>query len=70
MHIQLHEARDAVRLMAPMDAGHKLLITDARLVVKRVALRAEIYAPLRATWEQRKVRLCCLCRQPHHHLRL
>lgn len=55
MHLQLHEARDSVRLMGPSNGGQQVKILAATLIVKRVALRAEIYRPLKAKWEADKV---------------
>lgn len=57
IHIQLQQAKDVIRIMSPVvtDGAKppRLVITDARLLMRRYRLREEIHRPLMAEWHRR-----------------
>ena len=59
MHIQLQQTKDSIRIMSPMrtaDDGQKqprLVVSDARLLMRRYKLREKIHRALMAEWQLR-----------------
>ena len=58
IHVQLQQTKDSIRIMSPMLTDQevrppRLVISDARLLMRRYRLREEIHRPLVEEWRRR-----------------